>query len=128
VKLLLDTQFLLWLTTRTRQARKYKWVDRYMPWGVSPISLLEIDFLFEIGDTGFSGSRFAELLSEDERFVIDDISLTSVIAHAHDLGWTRDPFDRLLVAHSSARRVPFCTTDGTILEHHSLIPRELRKE
>jgi PIN domain nuclease of toxin-antitoxin system len=127
VKLLLDTHFLLWLTTGARQAAKHKWLTKYLPWSVSPVSLLEVDFLFETGNAGFSGPRFAELLSEDERFVIDDIGLGTLVERAHELSWTRDPFDRLLAAHSDARRIPLCTTDGNILDNHALLPRELRK-
>jgi PIN domain nuclease of toxin-antitoxin system len=62
---------------------------------------------------------------EDTRFTVDDIPLATIVRHALPLDWTRDPFDRLLVAHSSARRVAFCTTDRGIRSHHRLILPEL---
>jgi hypothetical protein len=34
---------------------------------------------------------------------------------------TADPFDRMLVAHSLARRMPLCTVDRCIRTHHRLI-------
>jgi len=62
----------------------------------------------------------------DTRFVLDDVAASVLFQKALSLGWTRDPFDRLLVAHSLARRVPLCTTDSMIQEHHTLIVPELR--
>ena len=61
---------------------------------------------------------------DDTRFTVDDIPLATLVRHALRFAWTRDPFDRLLVAHSSARRVAFCTTDRGIRSHHRLLPAE----
>ena len=63
----------------------------------------------------------------DPRFIVDDIPLTSLMRHALRLDWTRDPFDRMIVAHSSARRVPLCTTDRNIRAHYRLISSELEE-
>lgn len=62
---------------------------------------------------------------EDPRFAVDDISLVALVRHALRLGWTRDPFDRLLVAHSLARRAPLCTLDGRIRRNQPPLPVEL---
>ena len=40
-----------------------------------------------------------------------------VVAKAMDLHWTRDPFDRLLVATAVLHKAPFVTRDQKILEH-----------
>ena len=58
------------------------------------------------------------------RFTVDDIPLATVIRRALRLDWTRDPFDRMLVAHSLARRMPLCTVDRHVREHHRLIATE----
>jgi PIN domain nuclease of toxin-antitoxin system len=52
--------------------------------------------------------------------------LVSLIERALPLAWTRDPFDRLLAAHSLARRVPLCTADRAVLARHRLDPDQLR--
>jgi PIN domain nuclease of toxin-antitoxin system len=57
--------------------------------------------------------------------VIDDVGIAQLVTAAVDLAWTRDPFDRLLAAHSASRRLRFCTVDPLILEHHTLLVREL---
>ncbi|OLC58938.1 MAG: hypothetical protein AUG80_14440 [Candidatus Rokubacteria bacterium 13_1_20CM_4_68_9] len=61
---------------------------------------------------------------EDPRFSVDDIPLVTLIRRAVGLEWTRDPFDRMLVAHSTARRLPLCTTDRSIRAHHRLVATE----
>lgn len=126
MKLLLDTHFLLWTILESDRLKAFPWLDRYRPWGVSPVSLLEIQFLAEAGRLTVSNPELTERLSEDPRFAVDEVPLVPLIRHALDLGWTRDPFDRLLAAHSAARRTPLATVDRTIREHHGLLARELR--
>lgn len=66
-----------------------------------------------------------DAVGRDPRFVVDEPPFTALIRHAGSLDWTRDPFDRLLAAHSRARRVPLCTLDRRIREHHPFLPGEL---
>ena len=125
MKALLDTHFLLWMVLEAKPLARYAWIDRYRPWGVSPVSLLEIQFLSEAGRLEVRGPELLEALLDDARFVIDEISLLTLIRQSLPLQWTRDPFDRLLAAHSAARRVPLCTVDENILRHHRFLPKEL---
>ena len=127
MKLLLDTHFLLWLLLGSKRLIEFPWLDSYRPWGVSPVSLLEIQFLAEIGRLSVRNPEFTNSVSNDRRFAIDDITLATVVRVALGFDWTRDPFDRLLVAHSSARRVPFCTIDRNIRNHHRLMVPELTR-
>jgi PIN domain nuclease of toxin-antitoxin system len=127
VTLLLDTHFLVWLALGAKRLVEFPWLDRYRPWGVSPVSLLEIQFLAEIGRLSVRNPEFTSKVMDDVRFTVDDITLVSLVRYALPLDWTRDPFDRFLVAHSLARRVPFCTTDRIIRGHHRLIPTELER-
>jgi len=125
VTVLLDTHFLIWLVLGSKRLAEFPWIDRYRPWGVSPVSFLEIQFLAEVGRLSVRNPEFTDTVMDDTRFTVDDIPLATLMRHALRLHWTRDPFDRLLVAHSSARRIAFCTTDGNIRSHHRLIPTEL---
>ncbi|GEM_PF-161502 len=125
--LLLDTHFLIWLVLGSKRVSKYSWLEQYRPWGVSPASFLEIQFLAEVGRLTVRNPEFMNAVMHDARFIVDDIPLTSLMRHALRLGWTRDPFDRMIVAHSSARRVPLCTTDRDIRAHYRLIPSELEE-
>ncbi len=123
---LLDTHFLIWIITESRRLRQFPWIEEYKPWGVSPISFLEIQFLAEVGKVDVRNPGFTRTVMTDPRFIVDDVSLASLTQKALAVTWTRDPFDRLLAAHSNLRRVPLCSVDSTILEKHKLVLPELR--
>ncbi len=125
MRVLLDTHFLLWIVLESTRLDVYPWLDDYRPWGVSPVSLLEIQFLSEIGRVEVRQPEFADALGNDPRFALDEPPLLSLVQRAIELGWTRDPFDRLLAAHSAARRVPLCTVDRVLIREHDLVVREL---
>jgi PIN domain nuclease of toxin-antitoxin system len=126
VKLLLDTHFLLWIALDVPRIDEFPWLEQYRPWGVSPVSFLEIQFLAEVGRLEANSGEFATAIAQDPRFVVDEVPLLALIQQALPLSWTRDPFDRLLAAHSEARRAPFCTLDRRMRAEHGLIVRELR--
>jgi PIN domain nuclease of toxin-antitoxin system len=42
-----------------------------------------------------------------------------VISHSLDLHWTRDPFDRLIVAHAAVNNNILLTKDQTILANYA---------
>ncbi len=125
--LLLDTHFLIWLVLGSDRLAEFPWLDRYRPWGVSPVSFLEIQFLAEIGRLSVSNPEFTSAVMDDPRFSVDDIALVALVRHGLKLGWTRDPFDRLLAAHSLARRVPLCSLDRRVRGHHRLVVEELAR-
>ena len=126
MKLLLDTHFLIWILTGAERTREYPWLDDHRPWGISPVSLLELQYLSEIGRVELDAAGLLEALQLDTRFVLDEPPLVPLIQRALPLTWTRDPFDRLLAAHSTARRLPLCTADRLLLQHHALIAEPLR--
>lgn len=122
LKSFLDTHFLLWLVVGSARLEKHPWLDRYRPWGISPISLLEVQLLAEFGRLELDAEGFLSRVADDPRFVLDEAPLIGLIRHAFRLEWTRDPFDRLLAAHSASRRVPLCTVDRTIRSNHRYLP------
>lgn len=123
--LLLDTHFLLWAVLGLPRMDAFPWLERYRPWGVSPISLLELKFLSEVGRLELDEVGFVQALRRDPRFILDEVPLMALVAHALPLTWTRDPFDRLLAAHSAARRTPLATLDRTMRREHRLLAPEL---
>ncbi|MGE0822781.1 MAG: hypothetical protein AB7G75_23945 [Candidatus Binatia bacterium] len=72
---LLDTHFLIWLTLGASRLSEFPWLDRYQPWGVSPVSLLEIQYLSEIGRLEVRNPDFTEAILEDQRFIASVIVL-----------------------------------------------------
>jgi PIN domain nuclease of toxin-antitoxin system len=127
VNVLLDTHFLLWAVLGSERLEEYPWMERYRPWGVSPVSFLEIQFLAEVGRLEVRQPQFTRAVATDPRFVLDEVPLVPLVEKALPLSWTRDPFDRLLAAHSEARRVPLCSTDRRIRRAHRFVVEELRR-
>jgi PIN domain nuclease of toxin-antitoxin system len=126
MKALLDTHFVLWILLSSKRLADHPWLERYRPWGLSPVSLLEIAFLGEVGRIEVRYPDLTDRLLEDSRFAVDEVALLPLVRTAIDLDWTRDPFDRLLAAHSEARRVPLITLDRGLRRNHGLIVKELR--
>lgn len=125
MSILLDTHFLLWVVLGAARLERYPWLERYRPWGVSPISFLEIQFLHEVGRLRVQSPEFGRAVRKDPRFVVDEAPLLALVESALPLDWTRDPFDRLLCGHSRARRVPLCSVDGGVRANHSPLLAEL---
>ena len=125
MRILLDTHFLLWTVLGVARLGEFPWLDDYRPWGVSPVSFLEIQFLAEVGRLEVRQPDFSNAIAADPRFVIDEVPLVALVQKALPLSWTRDPFDRLLAAHSEARRVPLCSLDRSIQVEHRWIVEEL---
>ncbi len=125
---LLDTHFLIWVLVDSPRLGEFPWLDDYRPWTVSPVSLLELAFLSEVALLEITSAEFYDILRADPRFVFDEPALAALIAHALPLAWTRDPFDRLLAAHSASRRLPFCSLDRRVRTHHRFLPREMKPQ
>ena len=123
---LLDTHFIIWITKNSKRLKSFQWLRHYEPWGVSAISFLEIQLLAESGRMDIRNPRFTDAILSDRRFIVDDAPFVTLTRKSLDLSWTRDPFDRLIAAHSLVRRVPLCSVDDLMLEHHKLIVPELR--
>ncbi len=125
MKLLFDTHFLIWALLDVPRMQEFPWLERYRPWGISPVSFLEIAFLAEVGRLEARLPELMGAIGADARFVVDEVPLVALVEHAVPLAWTPDPFDRLIAAHSSARRAPLCTLDRRMREHHRLLVAEL---
>lgn len=108
---LLDTNAVLWLLSGHRRARPLS--RRRDVLAVSPASVLELQLLTEIGKLSLSGS-VADLVS-DSRLRLDPVDSLEWFEAARAFSWTRDPFDRLIVAHARLRGHHLATGDTVIL-------------
>ena len=81
---------------------------------ISPVVRLELALLREIGRFQVSPEEIVHGLVDDWGVTVADDPIDSVIAQAMDLSWTRDPFDRLLVATARLHRAPLITRDEKI--------------
>lgn len=112
--ILLDTNALLWALADDRRSDPLFVSGRTLR--ISPVSLLEIRFLVEVGRVDLVVGRSVDEIVEDPRWDLDSPSSARLFTAALDVDWTRDPFDRLLVAHASYRHWRFATGDRSLIE------------
>lgn len=67
---------------------------------ISPIVQLEIQYLFDIDRIDAGPDDILADLSQRIGLSICQKPFHAVVSHALQLRWTRDPFDRILVAHA----------------------------
>jgi PIN domain nuclease of toxin-antitoxin system len=86
--------------------------------GISPMVELELEYLYEIGRLQATGRDVLQDL--DGRIGVRKSSapFARIIEEARELTWTRDPFDRIIVATAMADEVALITRDGDILTHY----------
>lgn len=125
MRTLLDTHFLLRIVLEVPRIDEFPWLDDYRPWGVSPVTFLEVAFLAEVGRLEARLPELVEAVGRDPRFTVDEIPLVKLMRGALPLEWTRDPFDRLLATRGGARRVPLCTLDRRLRTRHRFVVAEL---
>jgi predicted nucleic acid-binding protein len=113
--ILLDTSAVLFLLASHRRARPLRPHAGRLRF--TPVALLELQFLQEVGRGIFTTDRPADAVAEDRRWTVDDPPLSSVIRHALELAWTRDPFDRLIAAHAIYRGWRLATSDRTLIDN-----------
>lgn len=83
----------------------------------SPVVLMEMQFLQEIGRGKFTTDNPVDAVARDARWEVDDPPLAAVVRHTLDLRWTRDPFDRLVAAHALFRNWRLATSDRSLLDN-----------
>jgi PIN domain nuclease of toxin-antitoxin system len=82
----------------------------------SPASVLELQLLVESGRLSLREGATVTELVEHGPWAVDDPPAAAWFVRTLDLGWTRDPFDRLLVAHARLRGWRLATGDAELVE------------
>ena len=117
--ILLDTHVVIWLyegVTNRIPAIVRRRLDSEQP-GLSPITHLELGYAHEIGRIAAPANAIVEELRIRFDLVLADISAMALCSAALPLTWTRDPFDRLLAAHSLAHQLTLVTADEQMRRH-----------
>jgi PIN domain nuclease of toxin-antitoxin system len=84
---------------------------------ISPMVRLELGFLKEVGKIKVEPDLILGSLASDLGVVTTDDALDALVPMAMPLSWTRDPFDRLLVATALLHGAPLVTRDTRIREN-----------
>lgn len=117
----LDTQVVAWLylrKTKNLSDVAKRLLRRSGAPVISPLVVVELEILTKLGriDPPSVPAMIAAL--EDQiGLVQSDAAMSAVAQAACRFGWTRDPFDRLIVANAMADGAQLVTADQMILRH-----------
>ena len=81
---------------------------------ISPMVVLELELLNEIGRLRIGGSAIVDYLQAAIGMEVCDLAFPKIVAAARGVSWTRDPFDRVIVGHAAAGSRQLLTKDRSI--------------
>ncbi len=114
----LDTHVVVWLWQKNhRRTASLKAIINREELEISPAVVLEMQCLQEIGRIRHSAEEIVAGMAEAIGLTVATTPFDEVASKALALSWTRDPFDRLIVAHAQARGVRLLTYDENILKN-----------
>ena len=85
---------------------------------ISPVVVLELEYLFEIGRLKKNARPIIEYLQERIGLTVDDLNFSKLVNIALGEKWTRDPFDRFIVSHCKYRDAFLITKDKKISQNY----------
>ena len=117
----LDTHVLVWLLSGETKLLSKKVADLIETSELitGSINLLELEYLYEIKRIPMRSLEVFNELQATIDLKLHDLG-DKVMMKAIDISWTRDPFDRMIVAASAILNIPLVTKDPFILQHFSL--------
>ncbi len=86
---------------------------------ISPIVRLEMQYLYEIGRITVDSETILSDLKQSIGLQLCDLPFDDVVSRSINISWTRDPFDRLIIAQAMAGHGQLLTKDKTILDKFS---------
>jgi PIN domain nuclease of toxin-antitoxin system len=86
---------------------------------ISPVVRLELQYLYEIGRVAEQSSTIIDDLAMRLGLQLNDSPFDLVVRQALTDSWTRDPFDRLIVATAALDGSMLMTKDERILAHYA---------
>jgi len=116
----LDTHVVVWLyagnvENLSEQAKKL--INDHEIF-ISQVVRLELQYLFEIHRVTDQANEIVFDLSDRIGLKMCDKSFNTIVSSALNYSWTRDPFDRIIVANAAVNRNILVTKDRNILENY----------
>jgi len=84
---------------------------------ISAMSILELEFLYEINKINYPQDEIISYLQNTIDLKISKNSLENVTKKAVDIKFTRDPFDRIIIADCLVSNLKLLTRDRNILSN-----------
>ena len=85
---------------------------------ISPMVRLELKYLNEIKRITVDSNTIVSELSDLIGLRICEKDFSTIINHALKITWTRDPFDRIIVANAAINNDILLTKDQSILDNY----------
>lgn len=105
------------LRSLSKEARRL--MNREAEFHISPMVLLELEYLREIGRLRIGARDVLTKFGSALRLRVCDLPFQEVALQAANESWTRDPFDRIIVAQARLSKMPLITRDSNILAHYN---------
>ncbi len=117
----LDTNALVWLAQGSLDGISPK-VDRLLKQAdllFSPMVLLELEYLYEVKRNKRTARDIQTKVEHELGIRLCDLPFSTIASAALDEKWTRDPFDRLIVANAKANGFAWLiSADEEIARHY----------
>ncbi|GAG24383.1 unnamed protein product [marine sediment metagenome] len=116
----LDTHITIWLYEKrldllSEKAKQYIEKNDLF---ISPVVKLEIEYLFEIKKIKDNSETICNFLEKTIDLKIEKSSFPEIIKISLNEKWTRDPFDRIIVAHSKLKDYTLISKDKKINKNY----------
>jgi PIN domain nuclease of toxin-antitoxin system len=118
----LDTDVVLWLAQGSLESLSLRAVALLETAAllVSPTVLLELEYLHEAGRIRLPARDIQRKVEHELGVRLCDLPFAVIVSAALDESWTRDPFDRLIVANAKANGfASLISADKEIAQHYS---------
>lgn len=86
---------------------------------ISPMVVLELQYLFEMERVTQPAGVVIASLRKELGMQLCDAPFAQVVEEAARQSWTRDPFDRIIVAHAAFRKSVLLTKDEYIHKQYA---------
>ncbi|MES2204268.1 MAG: PIN domain-containing protein [Pseudomonadota bacterium] len=117
----LDTHVFVWLYAGLSEKFSAKAIDllNNHDLKISPMVMLETQYLYEIKRIQIPARQIYEDLHLRLGVTVANDDFSMITQNALNFSWTRNPFDRLIVAHAMALSALLLTADNAILENYA---------
>lgn len=118
----LDTHTVVWLYAYGRSGvseQGAEWIEEAEALRVSPMVRLELQYLWEIERVSEQPMVVLDALGAALGLALCDAPFPAVVREAEVVSWTRDPFDRMIVAQAALFDAPLLTRDHSIHAHYA---------
>ncbi len=118
----LDTHVVVWLFSKEINKLSNRAVEiiEESELLISPMVVLELEFLYEIGRLKYTHKEILSSLAQSIDLKVCNLSFATVAKESTKHNWTRDPFDRLIVANAICNNRVLLSRDRKIRDNYNM--------